>query len=134
MTREEELDAAVRRVLGVDKTPAGMGQERFRNFLAFFLISAFVATLPLLVFKTIPEANKDIIVYIIGQISGMALTALGFYFVNKFGAEAADAKRADNTAKAFEAITASANATPTAPVQAEIANDTNNPIPTENVK
>lgn len=86
--------------------------DTFRNWLAFFLISAFVAVLPLLVFKTIPGENKEIIVYMIGQLSGMATTAIGFYYISKSGQDAADAKRADNTAKAFEAITAAAAATP----------------------
>lgn len=84
--------------------------DRFRNALAFLLVSAFIAILPLLVFKSIPDANKDIIVYMIGQLSGMALTALGFYFVNKVGQDALDAKRADTTGKMADAITAAANA------------------------
>lgn len=126
---QDELDAAVRRVLFKKADRGPENQERFRNFLAFFLISAFVSTLPLLVFKTIPESNKDIIVYIIGQISGMALTALGFYFVNKFGADAVDAKRTENTGAAFRAIEATANATPVDPVKAEIVNAPDNPVP-----
>lgn len=88
----------------------GKGADTFRNFLAFFLISAFVAFLPLLVFKTIPGENKEIIVYMLGQLSGMAATAIGFYYISKAGQDAADAKRADNTGEAFKAITATANA------------------------
>jgi hypothetical protein len=84
--------------------------ERVRNRLALFLVSAFVGALPFMLFKTIPEANKEIIVYMIGQLSGMATTALGFYFVNKIGQDALDAKRSDNTAAAFEAIKETARA------------------------
>lgn len=83
----------------------------FRNWLAFFLVAAFVAVLPLLIFKNIPADNKEIIVYMLGQLSGMATMALGFYYLNKAGQDAADAKRADNTGEAFKAITAAANAT-----------------------
>ncbi|HVH49976.1 MAG TPA: hypothetical protein VM760_08900 [Sphingomicrobium sp.] len=90
----------------------GKGADTFRNWLAFFLISAFVAVLPLLVFKTIPGENKEIIVYMIGQLSGMATTAIGFYYISKAGQDAADAKRADNTGAAFRAIEAAANSTP----------------------
>lgn len=84
--------------------------ERFKNLLAFSLVGAFIALIPLLIYKTIPDANKDIIVYMVGQLSGMALTALGFYFVNKAGQDALDNKRADNTAKMADAVVAAANA------------------------
>lgn len=80
--------------------------EFMRNLLAFLLVGAFIAVLPLFAFKTIPEDNKDIVVYMVGQLSGMALTALGFYFVNKVGQDALDATRADNTGKMAEAVTA----------------------------
>lgn len=98
---------------------ATKGVERFRNWLAFCLVSAFIAVLPLLVFKTIPGDNKEIIVYMIGQLSGMATTALGFYFVNKAGQDALDAKRADNTGKMADAVVAAANATPQADAGAQ---------------
>jgi hypothetical protein len=83
--------------------------DRFRNLLAFFLISAFVSTLPLLIFKDIPTSNRDIITYMVGQMSGMATMALGFYFTNKAGQDAIDSKRAETTGKLAEAITATAN-------------------------
>ena len=79
--------------------------ERMRNLLAFLLVGAFISVIPLMVFKTIPELNKDIITYMAGQLSGMATMALGFYFVNKVGQDALDAKRADNTGKMAEAVT-----------------------------
>ena len=91
-----------------DKSPIDK-IENVRNSLASVLVVAFIASIPLFVFKTIPEANKEIIVYMIGQLSGMALTALGFYFVNKVGQDALDAKRSDNTGAAFRAIEATAN-------------------------
>ncbi|HEX2594760.1 MAG TPA: hypothetical protein VHL34_24870 [Rhizomicrobium sp.] len=80
--------------------------DRFRNILAFFLVGAFVAVLPCLILKDIPAGNRDIITYMVGQLSGMATTALGFYFVNKVGADALEAKKADNTSKALDAIAA----------------------------
>ncbi|MES1985465.1 MAG: hypothetical protein V4461_10980 [Pseudomonadota bacterium] len=124
-----DLDAAVRRVLA--RPAKARNPEAFRNWLAFFLISAFVAVLPLMFFKSIPEDNKDIITYIVGQLSGMATMALGFYFTTKAGADALDAKRAETTSKAFEAIAASANAPlGNEPVKAEIVNDPDNPVPT----
>lgn len=78
--------------------------ELMRNLLAFLLVGAFISVLPVLTFKAIPDANKDIITYMIGQLSGMATTVLGFYFINKVGQDALDAKRSDNTGKAFETL------------------------------
>lgn len=87
--------------------------ERMRNLLAFFLVGAFISTVPLFTFKTFPEANKDIIVYIVGQLSGMALMALGYYFVNKVGQDALDEKRTENTGKMADAVIAAANSSGT---------------------
>jgi hypothetical protein len=86
--------------------------EFMRNLLAFLLVGAFIGLLPALFMIAIPDANKDIITYMVGQLSGMALTALGFYFVNKVGQDALDAKRTDNTAKAFDAIKAAQESAP----------------------
>lgn len=89
--------------------------ERTRNRLAGFLVIAFVGVLPFLLFKAIPETNEQIITYMVGQLSGMATMALGFYFVSRVGQDALDEKKADNTTKAFEAITATAQAGGTTP-------------------
>lgn len=100
--------------------------DLFRNALAFFLISAFVGVLPLLIFKTIPTDNKEVIVYIIGQLSGMATTALAFYFTQKAGQDALDKTRAESTGKLADAVVAAANAPGPAlpPVDAIQAADT----------
>jgi hypothetical protein len=84
--------------------------ERIRNLLALFLVGAFVGALLAFTFKDIPDANKDIITYMVGQLSGMATLALGFYFVNKVGQDALDAAKTENSGKAFEAIAAAAKA------------------------
>lgn len=98
--------------------------ERVRNSLAALLVMAFISTIPLFVFKTIPGDNKEIIVYMVGQLSGMALMALGFYFTNKVGQDALDAKRTDNTNKALEAITTVATATGGTDAAAQAAEET----------
>ena len=107
--------------------------ERVRNSLASLIVLAFIAGLPLFVFKTIPEGNRDIVVYMVGQLSGMALMALGFYFTNKVGQDALDAKRTENTGKLAEAITATANASTLAsdgPIDVNVTNPAENPVPT----
>lgn len=83
-----------------------------RNRLAFMLVGAFVAMLPFFLFKDLPTSNKDIITYMLGQLSGMATMALGHYFTNRAGQDALDEKRADNTGKLADAVVAAANATP----------------------
>ncbi len=113
--------------------------EWMRNLLAFLLVGAFIGVLPLFAFKTIPESNKDVIVYMVGQLSGMALTALGFYFVNKVGQDALDATRADNTGKMAEAVTTALKSTAgeagSDVIRAgdEVTVEKSDPVPTEPV-
>ena len=100
-----------------ERTPLQQVQqiENVRNALAMFLVTTFVAVLPLLFFKLIPEKNEQLLTYMIGQLSGMATTVLGFYFVNKVGADALDAKRAENSGKLADAVVAATSvATPDA--------------------
>jgi len=89
-----------------------------RNRLAFMLTGSFVGMLPFLLFKSLPVENKDIITYMVGQLSGMALMALGHYFTNRAGQDALDEKRADNTSKLADAVVAAAGAGPASGAQA----------------
>lgn len=84
--------------------------EQFRNRLAFFLITAFVAQVPLFVFVGIPENSKEVITYMMGQLSGMALMVLGHYFNKAAGQDVLDEKRAETTTSSFQAIKAVAEA------------------------
>jgi hypothetical protein len=84
--------------------------EWMRNLLAFVLVGSFVSFAGVLLWKAIPEKNEQLLSYMLGQISGMALMALGFYFVNKVGQDALDAARTENTGKALEAIKETAKA------------------------
>lgn len=80
-----------------------------RMYLATFLVTAFAACVGALFFKVIPPENKDLLTYMIGQLSGMATMALGFYFVNKAGQDAADAAKSENTGKMADAVVAAAS-------------------------
>ena len=86
--------------------------EFMRNVLAFLLVGAFIGSMGAFTVFAIPEANKDILTYMVGQLSGMAITVLGFYFVSKVGQDALDAKRTENTARAFDAIKETVKAKP----------------------
>lgn len=97
-------------LLGKMFASKGMGRsaidqiEFMRNLLAFLLTGAFISVLPVLTFKAIPSANEQILTYMLGQLSGMATMALGFYFVKQAGQDAVDAKKTENTEKAFDTI------------------------------
>jgi len=86
--------------------------DRVRNQIAIFLVGSFVGALGLLMFVALPEGNKDIVTYMVGQLSGMTTTALGLYFAVKLGQETLDAKRADTTARMADAVVAAAATTP----------------------
>lgn len=86
--------------------------DEVRNWLAFLLVGAFIAIIPLFFLRGLPQGNEQIITYMVGQLSGMATMALGFYFTNKVGQDALDAKRADNTGKLADAVVAAASSTP----------------------
>ncbi len=86
--------------------------DRMRNILAFILVASFISGGGAMFIIAIPEANKEIVTYMVGQLSGMVTTALALYFVSKAGQETLDAKRAENTGKLADAVVAAANATP----------------------
>jgi len=92
--------------------------DRVRNILAFVLVAAFVAIIPAAMHFVIPEKNRDLITYMVGQLSGMALMALGFYFTNKAGQDQLDAKRAETSGKIADAVVAASQ--PSVPVEAPI--------------
>lgn len=91
-------------------TSAQMWIDRTRNALAFFLIGSFVGAVVALTFRSIPGDNKDLLTYMIGQLSGMATMALGFYFTKGAGQDNLDAARTENTAKLADAVKAAATA------------------------
>lgn len=93
--------------------------EFMRNLLAFLLVGAFIGAMGAFTFFVIPEANKDILTYMIGQLSGMAITVLGFYFVSKVGQDALDATRTENTGKMADAVQTALKASKTPGEQIE---------------
>lgn len=92
--------------------------DKVRNKIAMFLVGSFVGMLVMLLFVSLPESNKDIVTYMVGQLSGMTTTALGLYFAVKIGQEALDSKRDENTGKLADAVVAAANAVPQSTVGA----------------
>lgn len=72
--------------------------DRIRNLIAFALVGAFVGALINFTIFPVPPASKDIITYMVGQLSGMALMVLGYYFTNKAGQDARAERRARDAA------------------------------------
>lgn len=79
-----------------------------RDWIGLGLITAFISVLLALLWKVIPEKNEQLIVYMLGQLSGFVATVVGYHYVTSVG----DTKRAENTGKAFDAITAAAGGNP----------------------
>lgn len=79
-----------------------------RDTLGIGLVIAFVGALFVLFWKAIPTENEQLIVYMLGQLSGFVAGVVSYHYVmNKV-----NEKATENTAKAFDAITAAANSTP----------------------
>jgi len=52
-----------------------------RDWIGVSLIFAFVTALGALLFKNIPAANEQIIVYMIGQLSGFVGSVVSYHYV-----------------------------------------------------
>lgn len=102
MTLWEYLDRrAVRRA----KLPASV-RLSFRDYLAMFLLVAFVASVFYLLRTAFPKQNEQLITYMLGQLSGFAGTAIALYYtLSKH-----DEQRAEDTANVVEAARDVANA------------------------
>lgn len=116
-------------------TTAQQWIDRTRNALAFFLIGSFVGSVVTLTFKAIPADNRDLLTYMIGQLSGMATMALGFYFTKGAGQDSLDAARTENTGKLADAVKAAATAggatSPDGrPAEVVVVNEPSEPVPT----
>ena len=87
----------------------------FRDWLAMFLVTAFVATLFYCLRFVLPEQNKDLTTYMLGQLSGFVGTAIALYF----GASQSDEKRAETDRHLTQTLAETAKAVATAPSGAE---------------
>lgn len=82
-----------------------------RDFLGMGLVSGFMIALFVLFWKAIPTENEQLIVYMLGQLSGFVAGVVSYHYVMSKTSE----KATENTGKAFEAITATAKAGNTEP-------------------
>lgn len=85
----------------------------FRDWLAMFLITAFIAALFYLLRTAFPQQNEQLIVYMLGQLSGFTGTAIALYYtLSKH-----DEQRSDQTEKLLD-VARDANATTKAALEA----------------
>lgn len=78
-----------------------------RDWIGVGLIFAFISVLLALLFKNIPDKNEQLIVYMLGQLSGFVATVVGYHYVTSVS----DDTRSANTGKAFDALKSQAEAT-----------------------
>ena len=81
-------------------------QLSLRDWIGVSLIFTFCSALGTLFFKAIPPTNEQIIIYMLGQLSGFVSSVVAFHYITS----KSDEDKTSNTGKAFDVITASAKA------------------------
>jgi hypothetical protein len=104
--------------LGANQKGETMKVDLMRGSLAVLLLLSFQIALAALFEFEVPESNRDMVIYMLGQLSGMVTTALAFYF--------ATSKSSVDKTKVIDDLRADAA---TAPQSVEIVNATDHPIP-----
>lgn len=61
-------------------TPHPIRRDLMRGALAIMLLLSFQIALGALFRLQVPETNRDMVIYMLGQLSGMVAMALAFYF------------------------------------------------------
>lgn len=83
-----------------------MTRWNLRDALGMLLVLSFIGAMYVLFWRPIPSSNEQLIVYMLGQLSGFVSGVVAYHYVMNKSSE----KATENTGAAFEAITAAANA------------------------
>lgn len=83
-----------------------MKNINLRDVLGVGLVSGFMVALGILFWKAIPPENEQLIVYMLGQLSGFVAGVVSYHYVMSKTSEQATT----NTGKAFDAIKEAARA------------------------
>jgi hypothetical protein len=83
-----------------------------RDAIGTALIGAFIGAMGILFWKAIPPSNEQLIVYMLGQLSGFVAGVVSFHYVTKSGEKELEQQRTENTGKALDAIKAAAETVP----------------------
>jgi cytochrome c biogenesis protein CcdA len=80
------------------------------NVIGCAIVFGFLGSLVTLFIIPIPEANKDLITYMVGQLSGFAGGIVAYHYTAKAGERELETQRTKNTSDAFKAVTAALKA------------------------
>lgn len=100
----------------------------FRDALGGVLIAAFISVIGILLYRDIPKANEQLIVYMLGQLSGFVAGVVAYHYVTKAGEKELAQTRSENTGKALDLAVAATTGTPAAgPVEDIALHDSDRP-------
>jgi hypothetical protein len=71
------------------------GPFNLRDVIGMLLVLAFVGAFPVLFYKAIPEPNRDLITYMLGQLSGLVSGVVGYHYVMSKALDAKHERQAD---------------------------------------
>jgi hypothetical protein len=89
-----------------------------RDFIGLVLIGSFIGVIGALFWRDIPKSNEQLLVYMIGQLSGFVAGVVSFHYVTKAGEKELEAQRVDNVTKTLDAIVGAQNSLPPDPDKA----------------
>lgn len=84
----------------------------FANVLGAAAIAGFFGALFALFIVPIPTENRDLVTYMIGQLSGFAGGVFAHHYASKSGDREADQMRAETQSKALDTVQAAIAAVP----------------------
>jgi multisubunit Na+/H+ antiporter MnhF subunit len=106
-------------------------REQLVAFLALIFAILVLGLAPVIVAGILGRTLPDSLVAVSDKTVTGLVGVLGTIAALVFRTNKVDEARADNTAKAFDAITATANAVPAAPVPVVVQQPENEPVPVE---
>lgn len=118
-----------------------------RDLIGLVLIGSFIGSMGAMFLVAIPDTNKDLLTYMLGQLSGFVAAVVALHYVTKAGEKELDAQRVDNTSKALDAIKAATQSMPhtdapsgtaedplhttaNEPQEVHVVNEPHEPVPT----
>lgn len=78
------------------------------SVIGLSLISGFLGALFGLFIVPVPTENRELVIYMLGQLSGFAGGVVAYHYTMSAGAKELDAKRTHNTTVALEGLAAAA--------------------------
>jgi multisubunit Na+/H+ antiporter MnhF subunit len=108
-------------------------REQLMAFLALVVAVLMIALAPVVVAGLLGKNLPDALIAVSDKTVTGLVGVLGTIAAMIFRTNKLDEQRADNTAKAFDAVTAAAQAgSPTTPQPVVVTNDATAPVPVEN--